>query len=318
MAHAIAVPLSDVGFLTGPRVTSDPLTLAVAGFLARYKGHTFKDYRADLDIFLRWCDEHGLAPLTATRPHLELYIRWMEAQTNERTGETWKPSTISRRFGVVAAFYRFARRDEIIVKDPAEWIDRPKVDKAAQYRPSMSPLEHGIFMDAAERYGVMAHALIALLGGRGLRIAEACSLDISDLSYSRGYTMISFVGKGNKHATIPLAVPVAQAVFAAIGDRTEGPILLNQWRKRMTRANANLLIRKVGATAVLPTNVTPHSFRRAFCQTMLAAGVPLPDVQNAMRHASPNTTMIYDQRAKTPDRDASHALNGFLAGISGG
>lgn len=316
MTHAIAVPLSDIGF-PALHVTRDRRSLAVAGFLARYKGQTFIDYTRDLELYLGWCDRHGLDPLEAKRPHLELYLRWMEAQTSRHSGEPWKSSTISRRFGVIATFYRFATRDEIIDKDPAQWVDRPKVDKVNQYRPSMSPLEHGIFMDAAEKHSPMAHGLIALLGGRGLRIAEACSLDIADLTHVRGYDMITFVGKGNKHETIPLAVPVAHAVHTAIDDRTDGPILLNKWRKRMTRANATLLIRQIAASAVLPATVTPHSFRRAFCSTLLASGVPLPDVQAAMRHSNPATTMIYDRRAKSPDRDASHALAGFLAGMRG-
>jgi integrase/recombinase XerD len=313
----VLVP-SAVGYLDMPNgPTADPLTLAIAGFLARYKGQTFLDYQHDLNQYLRWCRDVGLAPLEAKRPHLELYIRWMEEQPSRLTGLPWKPATISRRFGTVATFYRYARTDDIIPKDPAEFVDRPPVDKTAQYRPSMSPLEHGIFMDAAEKFSPMAHALIALLGGRGLRIAEACALNIEDLSQARGYTMITFVGKGAKKVTIPLAVPVAEAVFTAIGDRTAGPILLNQWRRRMTRQVASRLIRQVAESAVLPSHVTPHSFRRAFCQTMLAFGVPLTDVQDAMRHSDPKTTLIYDQRRKSPDRDASHALSGFLAGMRG-
>jgi integrase/recombinase XerD len=317
MSHAIAVPLSNVGYfdLRGPN--ADPLTLAVAGFLARYKGSTFEDYRADLNLFLDWCDQNGLAPLEATRPHLELYIRWMEQQTSAKTGRPWAQATVNRRFCTIAVFYKYARRDKLITEDPAEFVDRPEVDKDSQHRPTMSPLEHGIFMAAAEKYSPMAHALIQLIGGRGLRIAEACSLDISSLTRTRGYDMITFVGKGSKKATIPLAVPVAEAVYTAIGDRKEGPVLLNQWHRRMTRKNASDLIRNVAASAVLPSHVTPHSFRRAFCQTLLAAGAALPDVQYAMRHASPNTTMIYDQRNQTPARDASHQLAAFLEGARG-
>lgn len=317
--HAL-VP-SAVGFLdmptpsTGP--TIDPLRLAVAGFLSRYHGSTFQDYRHDLDCYLTWCQDVGLPALEAKRPHLELYIRWLEQQVGIKTGRPYKSATINRRFGVVAVFYNYACRDEIIEKNPAEWIDRPKINRAGQYRPSMSPLEHGVFMDAAQRYSPMAYALIALLGGRALRIAEACSLDISSLSRVGGYDLISFIGKGPVAATLPLATPVAEAVYAAIGDRTEGPILLNQRGNRMTRPNASRLIRIVAATAVLPSTVTPHSFRRAFCQTLLASGASLVEVQHAMRHKSPTMTMVYDTRDQTPARDASHQLGAILAGMRG-
>jgi integrase/recombinase XerD len=41
---------------------SDQLRLAVAAYLARFKGSS-------------WCAERGLDPLAARRPHLEVYIR---------------------------------------------------------------------------------------------------------------------------------------------------------------------------------------------------------------------------------------------------
>jgi site-specific recombinase XerD len=54
----------------------------------------------DLRCYLTWCAERGLDPLAAQRPHLELYIRWMQEIRR------FKPSTVSRRFSVTAGFYR--------------------------------------------------------------------------------------------------------------------------------------------------------------------------------------------------------------------
>ena len=57
---------------------ADPLRLAVAAYLARFKGSSRKHTESDLRCFLTWCAEHGLDPLAARRPHLELYTRWMQ------------------------------------------------------------------------------------------------------------------------------------------------------------------------------------------------------------------------------------------------
>ena len=51
----------------------DEAQLAAAAFLARYRGRTRESYRADLRQFFQWADDVGLAPLTATRAHVELY-----------------------------------------------------------------------------------------------------------------------------------------------------------------------------------------------------------------------------------------------------
>src|SRR5258708_3725898 len=79
---------------------ADRLRLAVAAYLARFKGSSRQHTESDLRCYLSWCAERSLDPLAARRPHLELYIRWMQEIRH------FKPSTVSRRFSVLAGFYR--------------------------------------------------------------------------------------------------------------------------------------------------------------------------------------------------------------------
>jgi hypothetical protein len=57
---------------SGRTVRTDPLRLAVAAYLARFKGASRDHTESDLRCYLAWCAEHGLDPLAAQRPHLEL------------------------------------------------------------------------------------------------------------------------------------------------------------------------------------------------------------------------------------------------------
>jgi integrase/recombinase XerD len=100
---------------------NDQLRLAVAAYLARFQG--FSRYHADSDLccYLAWCAERGLDPLAARRPHLKLYIRWMQEIRR------FKPSTVSRRFSVTAGFYRTCVIDGLLEHSPAEHIRRPSV-----------------------------------------------------------------------------------------------------------------------------------------------------------------------------------------------
>jgi hypothetical protein len=61
-----------------PGPFTDRLRLAVAAYLARFKGTSREHTESDLRCYLAWCAEHGLDPLAAQRPHLKLYIRWMQ------------------------------------------------------------------------------------------------------------------------------------------------------------------------------------------------------------------------------------------------
>ena len=61
---------------------------------------------SDLRRYLAWRAERGLDPFLARRPHLELYIRWMQEVRQ------FTPSTVSRRFSVTAAFRAGRRRTD--------------------------------------------------------------------------------------------------------------------------------------------------------------------------------------------------------------
>jgi integrase/recombinase XerD len=113
----------DPAFVPSDRLVPFPdhLRLALAAYLARFKGSSREHAESDLLCFLIWCTERGLDPLAARRPHLELYVRWMQEIRR------FKPSTVSRRFSVAAGFYRTCVIDGVLEHSPAEHVRRPSV-----------------------------------------------------------------------------------------------------------------------------------------------------------------------------------------------
>jgi integrase len=184
-----------------PEPFSERLRLAVAAYLARFKGSSREHTESDLRCYLAWCAERGLDPLAARRPHLELYIRWMQEIRR------FKPSTVSRRFCVVAGFYRTCVLDGLIEHSPAEHVRRPAV-------PAESPtlgfthLQFEALLTAArESPNPCDFALVAMLGLLGLQIFEATSADIADLGEEHGYRVLRVCGKGSKVVQVPLPLP---------------------------------------------------------------------------------------------------------------
>jgi integrase/recombinase XerD len=108
-------------------VTSRVQRLAVAAYLARFKGESRIHTESDLRGYLVWCEQRGLDPLTASRPHVELYIRWLQEVRRHQ------PSTVSRWLSVVTGFYRTCVIDGVLEHSPAEYVRRPT------YRPSPRP-----------------------------------------------------------------------------------------------------------------------------------------------------------------------------------
>ena len=287
---------------------TDELRLAVAAYLARFKGSSREHTQSDLRCYLSWCAGRGLDPLAARRPHLELYIRWMQEIRR------FKPSTVSRRFSVAAGFYRTCVIDGLLEHSPAEHVRRPTV-------PAESPtlgfthLQFEALLTAArESSHPCDFALVAMLGLLGLRIFEATGADIADLGEEHGHRVLRVCGKGTKVVLVPLPPAVGRAIDRAIGTRTGGPILLNSRGMRMDRHAATRRLRSLAeAAGVRITRPHPHMLRHTFVTTMLDAGVDLRDVQIAARHADPRTKMRYDRARKNLDRHPNYILAAYMA-----
>ena len=300
--------MSTAQILSTSELNDGTLRLAMAAYLARYKGQSRIHTDSDLRAFLAWCTQHQLSPLQAQRPHLEIYLRWMQ----EVRG--YKPSTVSRRLSVLVGFYRTCVIDGVLEHSPAEYVRRPHV-------PPESPtlgLSHLQFeaMLAASRdsTNVNDFALVALLGLLGLRIFEATASSIDDLGEVHGHRVLRVHGKGDKIVLVPLPPAVGRAVDRAIADRATGPLLRSRTGRRMDRHSATRRLRALAKTAgVTTTRMHPHMLRHTFVTTMLDAGVDLRDVQIAARHADPRTTMRYDRARTTLDRHPNYILAAFMA-----
>ena len=246
-----------------PAPFTDQLRLAVAAYLARYKGSSREHTESDLCCYLTWCAERGLDPLAARRPHLELYIRWMQEIRR------FKPSTISRRFSVTAGFYRTCVIDGLLEHSSAEHVRRPAVP-AESSTLGFTHLQFEALLTAArESSHPCDFALVAMLGLLGLRIFEATGAGIADLGEEHGHRVLRVCGKGTKVVLVPLPPAVGRAIDTAIGARTSGPILLNSRGTRMDRHAATRRLRRLSeAAGVRITRPHPHMLRHTFVTTM--------------------------------------------------
>jgi integrase/recombinase XerD len=83
-------------------------------------------------------------------------------------------------------------------------------------------------------------------------------------------------GKGTKVVLIPLPPAVGRAMDQAIGDRPNGPILLNSRGSRMDGHAATCRLRNLAeAAGVRMARTHPHMLRHTFVTTMPGAGVNL-------------------------------------------
>ncbi|WP_405146993.1 tyrosine-type recombinase/integrase [Sphaerisporangium sp. NBC_01403] len=289
-------------------VGTDPLRMATVAHLARYKGTSRMHTESDLRIFLGWCTERNLEPLSVQRAQVELYVRWLQEIRR------FRPSTVSRRLSVVAGFYRTCVIDGVLEHSPADHVRRPNVPPESPTL-GLSHLQFETLLSAARQSAnPNDFALVAMLGLLGLRIFEATGADIHDLGEEHGHRVLRVVGKGTRVVLVPLPPAVGRAIERAVGERVSGPILLNTRGTRMDRHAATRRLRNLAAESVvrLP-RMHPHMLRHTFVTAMLDAGVDLRDVQIAARPTDPRTTMRYDRARNNLDRHPNYILAAYMA-----
>ena len=90
---------------------TDAERLALAGFLAGYRGLTREPYALDLRQFTTWCRSRSRNLFAARRADIESFARDLEARGRAR-------ATVTRRLCTIAGFYRYAVEEVLIAHPP--------------------------------------------------------------------------------------------------------------------------------------------------------------------------------------------------------
>ena len=235
---------------------TDPERLALAGYLAGYRGLTREPHALDLRQFTTWCRARSLALLAVRRADIESFARDLETKGRAR-------ATVTRRLCTIAGFYRYAVEEELLEHSPAAHVRRPRVDYES-HATALDRNELGALLVTAGLGPPAEHALISLLALNGLRASEATGADIEHLGLERGHRTLTITRKGGKVVTIPLAPRTARAIDLAIGERTGGPVFLAADGRRLDRHGAGRIVRKAAHRAKIGKAVTPHTLGHAF------------------------------------------------------
>ena len=159
----------------------------------------------------------------------------------------------------------------------------------------MSLAENAAEAASAPWIGARDLAILLLLYGAGLRVAEALSLTAKVLPLGQ---TLRVTGKRSKTRVVPVVPAVRQAIEEYVHQcpyplSGETPLFLGA---RGGSLNPDLVRRAVAAARRrlgLPDTLTPHALRHSFATHLLARGADLRALQELLGHASLSSTQIY-------------------------
>jgi integrase/recombinase XerC len=216
---------------------------------------------------------------------------------------THAASSVARHIAAVRTFFRFARRQGLVRKDPTELLASPKVRRPLPTLVSAAVAAEIVETpDASTPVGARARAALELMYGSGLRVSELCGLDIADVDLRE--RRIRVLGKGSKERVVPLGDAAASAVekYLAVRERVVKPgwtiaepsaLLLTVTGKRMSRNAVGKVTHDIGMVGAGRADLHPHALRHSCATHMLDGGADLRSIQEILGHASLSTTQRY-------------------------
>src|SRR3984957_16934367 len=140
-------------------------------------------------------------------------------------------------------------------------------------------------------------AVIALLYGAGLRIAEALSIRRQDAPVGL-LDSVTILGKGRKTRSAPVIAPVRREIenylkLCPYALAPGGPLFVGAKGGPLSPRIIQLTVARLRGALGLPDSATPHALRHSFATHLLGRGGDLRTIQELLGHASLSTTQIY-------------------------
>ncbi len=260
-------------------------------YLASERGlaiHTRDSYKMDLLAFWVFTGKKSMKNIGK-----EDLIAFLESKQTRGLAS----SSIARALIALKVFFRFVKRESGKGIQGIEFLESPHI---WQLIPEVLTLEEVDLLLAApnvdEFVGSRDGAIFEVLYASGLRVSEACGLDLHNI----GEGTLRVFGKGGKERIVPIAYSSLEKVNAYIATfrskvavKGESALFLTSKGKRINRITVWSRIHLYAKKIDLHKSISPHTLRHSFATHLLENGADLRVIQEMLGHAHIATTDRY-------------------------
>lgn len=287
--------------------------------------NTLKAYKIDINQFIAFIKNkflliENIELSSIDRFIIKDYIRLISSN---------KPKTVKRKIATLKALFNYLEYEDIIIINPFRKIKiRIKEGKKLPSTISLTNIrklfrhvynQKNKYLNSKNKsdFGIFSHirdiAVLELLFGTGMRVAEVSNLQFENIDLVQGW--IKLTGKGDKERTIPICdkeikhalkdyINILQASM-----KKKEFFFVNRLNQKLSEQSIRFMIRKHSRNAQIGIHITPHMFRHSIATLLLERGVNLMYIQSLLGHSSISTTQIYvhiNEKAKKREIDKKH------------
>jgi len=259
-------------------------------FEKRYSPHTIVAYQHDLEQFIQYAEVGSLAAFGDLNSS---FIRGWVVQLFENKQ---KAKSINRKLAALRTFYKWLRKENVVVINPMSKIQGPKNEKRLPAFAKESELQAEkldfLFNDSID--GIRDKLMFEVLYQTGIRLSELIDLRVSNFTNDS----IKVIGKRNKERIIPVSTNLSLLIREYLVKKKQifGDSDYVFSMKLGKKMYPMLVYRRINQYLSIATNLdkrSPHVLRHTFATHMLNRGTGLETLKDLLGHANLSATQVY-------------------------
>ncbi|WP_211915742.1 MULTISPECIES: tyrosine recombinase XerC [Vibrio] len=263
-------------------------------FLRSEKGlslHTQRNYKQQLGTMAQHLADMGLKEWS------QVDAGWVRQLAGKGMREGMKASSLATRLSSLRSFFDFLILRGEMTANPAKGVSAPRKKRPLPKNLDVDEVNQLLEVNEDDPLAVRDRAMMELMYGAGLRLAELVSIDVRDVHLRSGELRV--IGKGDKERKVPFSGMATEWVgkwlkvrggFAAAG---ESALFVSKLGTRISHRSVQKRMAEWGQKQSVASHISPHKLRHSFATHMLESSNNLRAVQELLGHENISTTQIY-------------------------
>lgn len=251
---------------------------------------TVKNYRHQLAALMALAAKGGLADWAQLDP-----TRVRALVANSKRGGL-ESASLALRMSALRSFLDWLVSQGELPANPAKGISTPRTARHLPKNMDVDEVDQLLGIDLSDPLAIRDRAMLELMYGAGLRLAETVGIDCRHIDWVGGEVWV--LGKGSKERKVPFGQTALRWLeqWRALRDQfnpQDDALFLSKLGKRISARNVQKRFAEWGVKQGVNSHIHPHKLRHSFATHMLESSGDLRAVQELLGHANLSTTQIY-------------------------
>lgn len=205
-------------------------------------------------------------------------------------------ASLAQRLSALRSFLDWLVGRGELKANPARGVPAPKAGRHLPKNMDVDEMDRLLDIDLNDPLAVRDRAMLEVMYGAGLRLAELVGLDCGHVNLESGEVWV--MGKGSKERKLPIGATAVTWLTHWLAIREiyapeDDAVFVSSLGKRISMRNVQKRFAEWGVKQGVNSHVHPHKLRHSFATHMLESSGDLRAVQELLGHANLSTTQIY-------------------------